>query len=354
MKEKKEISIAIKKLFSRLQVLNLQNLEISDYNRIYLQKYINNYYYYMTSYSQLLQKAIDKLKKPVIESTFIDYGGGCGLLSLLAKETGFRTVVYNDIDKSTLHGAQIISKNLDIIIDDFICGDVGELIAEINHRKVIPDVICSFDVLEHIYDLELWIKTIAGINYEFSLLFMTSANSCNPFISNRLKKLHFKSEYLGFEKNIRNNNAFLSTSSFEERKNIIRNQFSELKPEDIEFVAKKTRGLNKSNIENITGEYIKTGEITYKIRHPTNTCDPYTGSWTERLIDLRELKILINSYNLDVTISNSLYGYNNNKTVNALKYLLNILIRLTGPKNLLLSPTYTLEISRTVRVNKSN
>lgn len=344
MEEHNIINEAIEKLFSKIQVLNPRNLNISEYNKNYLIKYIDNYSFYMSLYSQLLLKALLKLNKPISESSFIDYGGGCGMLSYLAKEIGFKTVVYTDIYKISVNDTQIISKSLDIAIDYYICGDTEEFINEINHFNIKPDLICSFDVLEHIYDLEFWIKTIANIKSEFSLLFMTSANSGNPFITNRLKKLHIQSEKNGCEKNCRWKNIYLNTSFLEERGNIIRNKFPDLKNDDINLLSLNSRGLKKDDIEKVVYDYIKTGKICYKIKHPTNTCDPYTGSWTEKLIDLKQLKILIKSNNLIVDITNSFYGYSNNKILNAPKYLLNQLIRVLGPKNLFFSPVYTLEI----------
>ncbi|MDP2338738.1 MAG: methyltransferase domain-containing protein [Bacteroidota bacterium] len=346
MKADARINEAIDKLFAKIQLLNFRNLNISEYNRNYLIKYIDNYSYFMSFYAQLLQKALKKLNKPVSESTFIDYGGGCGMLSYLAKEIGFKTVVYTDIYEVSANDAQTISKSLDIAIDYFMCGDVEAFCKEINRFNLKPDLICSFDVLEHIYDLEAWIKTINQLKSEFSLLFMTSANSNNPFVSNRLKKLHLKSELKGSEKTTGWKGIDLNTSYLEERKNIIRRKFPELNDSDLNLLSIKSRGLRKDDIEKVVYEYIKTGKISYEIKHSTNTCDPYTGNWTENLIDLKELKIFIRRNNLHVVLSNSFHVYSKNKLLNAPKYLLNQLIRVLGPQNLFFSPTYTLEIQK--------
>lgn len=346
MDEHSIIGEAFEKLFSKMQMLDTKNLDISEYNKNYLLKYIENYSFYRSIYSQLLQKALIKLKKPVSESSFIDYGGGCGILSFLAKETGFKTVIYNDISEIQAADAQIISKSLHIEIDYFICADIEEFIDEINHLDIKPDLICSFDVLEHIYDLQLWIKTIGKLDSEFLLLFMTTANSCNPFIQYRLKKLHNKSENKGFENNIRLNNTFLNTSFLEERRKIISNTFPDLNNNDINLLSLRTRGLIRDDIVKIVGDYMKTGDVSYKINHPTNTCDPYTGSWTERLIDIKELENIVKSNNLRIDISSSFYGYSRNKLLNLPKYLLNQLMRISGPKNLLFSPAFTLEIQK--------
>jgi len=79
------------RLSIKLQKLDLVKLKLSEYNTAYLNKYLTDLDFYSNLYGQLLHKAIIKLKKPIKESTFIDYGGGSGFLSLFAKELGFKT-----------------------------------------------------------------------------------------------------------------------------------------------------------------------------------------------------------------------------------------------------------------------
>jgi hypothetical protein len=343
MEDKYLISNAIRSLYLKLNDLNLQNLNISDHIKEYLLKYINNYPFYMAVYSQLLQKALKKINNPVNECVFVDYGGGCGILSWLAKLVGFKTVIYNDIYKRSVTDAGILSKKLDISIDYFISGDVEDFVNQIFRHNIQPDLICSFDVLEHIYDLESWIKTIAKIQ-KFYLLFMTGANPKNPVVVHRLKKSHVKCEYHGGEKNIRYNDIYLNTSFLKQREIIISNLFPDLKNNEIDFLSKKSRGLRKDDIEKMIHEYIKNGEIRYKIDHPTNTCDPYTGQWTEKLIDLEQLKIFCENNNLLIDISNSFYCYSRKKVLNIVKFLFNQLIKILGTKNLFFSPSIILEI----------
>jgi hypothetical protein len=206
--------------------------------------------------------------------------------------------------------------------------------------------------LEHIYDIEFWIKTITQIDYDFSILSMTSANSRNPFIVYRLKKLQVKAEYEGVENNLRRVDIYSDTSLLEERRKIISNKFPDLNSGDIKMLSINTRGLIKDNIEKVVNDYIKTGEVPSKMKHPTNTCDPYTGSWTEKLIDLKQLKTYIKSKNLIVDISNSFYSYSNNKRLNLLKYLLNQLIKAVGPGILFFSPSFILEIQKSIKIVK--
>jgi hypothetical protein len=297
-------------------------------------------------------KALKKLNKPVHECTFVDYGGGCGILSFFAKESGFRTVVYNDINKKSLNDAVTISGSLGIPIDQYVPGDVDEFVSEISIRKIKPDLICSFDVVEHIYDLEYWIKAIASINAEFSMLHMTGANPANPLISRRLKRQHYISEYIGADKNITRNDTYIDRSCLEERERIIISEFPDMNKNDIKLLSKKTRGLRENDIKKVVSEFILSGNINYNLNHPTNTCDPYTGSWTERLIDLKQLRIIIESNHLTVDMSNSFYAFSGNKILNIIKHILNQLIYLSGPKSLFLSPALTLEIEKPLTLTK--
>jgi 2-polyprenyl-3-methyl-5-hydroxy-6-metoxy-1,4-benzoquinol methylase len=343
---------AAENLFSRLQRLNPDGLNISEYNKNYLRKYIDNSSFYRSVYTQLLVKALRKLDKPVHECTFVDYGGGCGILSFLAKESGFGTVVYTDINKKSLNDAVTISGSLGVPIDQFIPGDIEEFVCEISYRKIMPDLICSFDVIEHIYDLEHWFRTINGINNEYSMLLMTGANPANPFIKHRLKKLHYISEYEGTDKNITRNDIYIDRSCLEERERIIISEFPDMNKNDIKLLSKKTRGLREADIKKVVSEFILSGNIIYKINHPTNTCDPYSGSWTERLIDLKQLRSIIERNHFSVDMSNSYYAYSENKIVNIIKYILNQLIYLSGPKSLFLSPALTLEIEKQLTLTK--
>ena len=340
----KQIEVAIHNLHSKLGTLDIQNLQISDYNKEYLKKYIQNYSFYMSLYSQLLIKSLKKLNKPLAESIFVDYGGGCGMLSYLAKEVGFKSVIYNDIYEVSVNDTKTISKELAIKIDKYIHGDIDAFLHEIKATTIEPDLICSFDVLEHIYDLKNWFRSIATIKNTFSLVFMTSANAKNPYINYKLKKLQIQAEFQGMDKTIGWKASDLNSSFLEARKTIIRTKFSELKDDKIEKLSRKTRGLRKDDIEKVVKDYIKNNRIDYHIAHPTNTCDPHTGNWTENLIDLRQLKKIAQDNNFNIEITNSFYSYSKTKILNFPKQILNLILRILGPKNLFFSPTYTLEI----------
>lgn len=348
------INSSTEKLSLKLQKLNIQELNISEYNKNYLTKYKNNFGFYMSIYTQLFTKILVKLEKPVSEYTFVDYGGGCGIFSYLAKNMGFKTVVYNDLFETSVEDVKVISEKIGISVDYLICGDIDHLLQKMDSLQLEANLICSFDVLEHIYNIENWITRLSEIKNDFSLFFMTSANPGNPFINNRLKKLQVNAEFNGFNTGVGWKKTDLSTSFLEERKKIIKNKFPSLDQQQLQLLAKKTRGQRKEDILKTVESYIETTQINYKINHPTNTCDPYTGNWTEKLLDLKSLKKFIRNKNLEVAISNSFYAYSNNKILNIPKFLSNLFIKSFGKSNLFFSPTYTLEIHKTRNFKKRN
>ncbi len=344
--KQKQIAEAVNVLSIRLKTLDVTSLAISEYNQNYLKKYIFDFAFYMPLYSQLLLKAIDKLNKPVAESTFVDYGGGCGMLSFLASVIGFKTVIYTDIYQVSVDDAQGIARELGIAVDHFWCGDIDVVVEQINRNDIQPDLICSVDVLEHIYNLDEWFTTLGKVKADFSLLFMTSANSKNPYVVRRIKKMQLLAEYRGVKKTFGWKERDANGSFLAEREKIIRNEFPMLDEAVVKLLATKTRGLRKDDIEKFVKDYQISGKFGFQLKHPTNTCDPYSGNWVEHLIDLRELRQLIGRKNMSIELTNSFYAYSSNKILNVPKLLLNVLLRLFGKRCLFLSHTYTLEVQR--------
>ena len=339
------INQSIDKLSLKLGKLNLDDLNISEYNKRYLKDYSNNLSFFMPLYHGLLEKTINKLSKPIIESSFVDYGGGCGFLSFLAIELGFEKVIYNDIYQVSIDDVKVISKALNLKIDYFVSGDVSQFKSFINENKIKVDHICSFDVLEHIYDLEGWFTEINEIKKPFSLCFMTSANASNPIIHQKLKKIHYKAEYIGsnIQKGWKERDSNLPF--LEIRKNIISENVTNVSQEKISTLAKNTRGLFGADIIKHAKEQLNTNSFKDKNKHPTNTCDPLTGNWAEHIIDIYTLRKKIENKNTSVQFTNSFYSYSDNRILNIPKFIMNFLIRMFGKQNLFFSPSYTLEVS---------
>jgi 2-polyprenyl-3-methyl-5-hydroxy-6-metoxy-1,4-benzoquinol methylase len=326
----------------KLKKLSINNLSISAYNKRYLTDYVNNYQYYIFLYSQLLSKAIAKLNIPLEESTLVDYGGGCGLLSFLAKETGFKTLVYNDIYNVSVQDFPFIAEALGIQITHTVHGDASELVAYMSQHNLHPDLVCSMDVLEHIYSFEKWMQTISAIPSPVSIVFMTSANASNPFVRRKLKKIQLRDEYLGNAKTFGWKERDEVKPFLLARKEIIISFAPEINDDDANKLASTTRGLIKDDIENSVTEFFTNGYLPILPSHPTNTCDPYTGNWSENILSPKQLKSIAEKNGFEFQIEHNFYSYSHSKMLNFLKKMMNITMRLLPKNFLFISPSYTI------------
>lgn len=344
---------AAEKIFSVIKSLDIDSLPISEYNKDNLRRYKADTLFYKSVYLQLIGKALKKLTKPVNESTLADYGGGCGLLSFIAREMGFRHVIYNDIYDVSVSDAKELSVVFKSSPDVFCHGDIDVLVSEVSRLSLLPDLICSVNVLEHIYDLEAWFKSLNKLD-GFSLVFLTGSNPRNPYVAYRHKAIHRISEYRGCERNIRKGNLFLSVSCLSERERIIREGYPDLAADKAALLARKTRGLRYEAILGAAAEYIERGAISYRMDHPTNTCDPYTGNWSERLIDIKGSLKMLSDLGMEGRFTGSYYCYSGNYALNVIKSLLNILLRITGSGFLFFSPMIALEIEKRLMTQSEN
>ncbi len=338
------IDSAIESLFHKISKVDIPTIAISEYNKRYLKEYQKNFYFFMPLYKQLIQKILNKLSKPISESNFIDYGGGCGILSYLAVELGFKKVIYNDIYEVSVKDTKVIAELINCPIDYFISGDVKDVVDGINAASLQVDVISSFDVLEHIYDLENWFNEINKLSKPFIICFMTTANTTNPIINRRLKKIHYQAEYVGSKRTTDWKERDAALPFLEIRKKMISKQQPKINDQELILLAKNTRGLFGADIIESVEKQIRTKEYKQELSHPTNTCDPLTGNWAENSINLKFLKTKIQNKNTTVQYTNGYYSYSNNKFLNLPKYALNFFIKLFGKQSLFLSPNYTLEV----------
>jgi len=337
-----KIELAANSLNQKLINIDVNQLNISNYNKRYLNDYIKKLTFYLPLYAQLMAKAIENLKCSVEEAIFVDYGGGTGLLSAFAKEVGFKTVIYNDIYDVSVSDAAIILKKIGIAIDHFVCGSIETLKDFTERNNISPSILCSMDVLEHIYNVNDWYSRAMQINGSFAIVFTTSANSQNPIVSKRLKNLHNRAEYIGREKHLGWKERDLERPFLEVRRLMIYEYSQSLSKLEIDHLAKATRGQMQSDIQKSIDEYLEKGAISFTNPHSTNTCDPYTGNWAEHLINTDQLKNQLKELGFEVKFENNFYSYSKNLMVNLIKWVLNLKMALIGRRFLFISPSYTL------------
>ncbi|APU61651.1 methyltransferase domain-containing protein [Clostridium botulinum] len=282
-------------LFKKLRNIDIKSLKISDYNKRYLSEIINDAKFFLQVYSEILQSIITKINKPLDEVNFIDYGGGTGILSILAKEVGFGNVYYNDIYDVSCCDAKEIASKLGYNIKDYICGDLKQVIKYCNENKICFDCLGNFDVLEHIYNLKKFFSNIRYISENSMVLSMfTTANPYNKEIVEKLTQQHKKIEYEERVKVYGCKERDSLKAYFHIRIEIIK-QYLESKSiylddNKIKELSNVTKGKDKNDIIRILDGFLKTNNLPdNNDKFSSNTCDPYTGNWAEHLIDFEEL-----------------------------------------------------------------
>jgi len=299
----REISLAKDRLQKKLTALDLGSLGITEYNQRYLGDKLKNIGRGLDLYGYLLRLCLSNNSLPIQQSVFVDYGGGSGVLSYLAKEVGIGKVIYVDIYEGSCNDVEIISKALGLPLDHIICGDVDDLVSFVQSNSISVNSIASYDVLEHIYDVEDHFKKLAALqdNY-FRIVYASGANIKNPRTVKNLKRKQLECEHKSRQK-VRGHKERDSLHAYYDiRKEIIASYAPELGSNEIEEIARITRGLMTPDIMACVDEYRHNGYITYSNDHPTNTCDPYTGNWCEHLMEPEWLERVLKESGYSVEI----------------------------------------------------
>lgn len=335
------INNASERLLIKLKTLQLDQLEISAYYKTYLLKYINHFYYYARLYNQLFIKAFE-VDANFTNRVIIDYGGGIGFLSLLALELGAKKVYYVDINNDASKAACVLGFEIGLKANDYLVGDLDHLIKELKSKEIHPDFVCSFDVIEHIYNPKEWMNKILT-NYKTTVIVsMTSANGYNPFVNWKLKKYHQKAEYIGSSNQKIVNTRDTVLPFLATRRQIIAEFAPELSNLELDLLAKQTRGLFIDDIKEQLAIYKQKKNIHYRPKHMSNTCDPYTGNWVENIIDIKQLESDFNETQIKLEVIPTLYSPSQNSILNILKKVLNVCIEVLRKYSLYFSPGYIL------------
>ena len=329
------------RLFQKLQDLDVYSLSISEYNQKYFGGYLNTLKGTLQRYCYLLLLSINNSSVPLDKFVFLDYGAGSGILSLLAKELNIGTVIYNDIYDVSCHDATVIAACIGNKADYYIQGDIDEVIKILDVHSLECDAIASYDVIEHIYDIEYFIQALPQIVKNNGRIVMeTTANPLNPLINRNRIKIHKELEYSDRVEEFGHKQQDSLQSYLAIRKEIIRKHSSKLKEAEVNLLAKKTRGFIEKDIIDRVDKYIEIGEVPQELEHPTNTCDPYTGNWAEHLIKPKYYQNILNELNFKVIMLAGYYSYSNNLIIRSIKNILNLLISIFKQEKIALSSSY--------------
>jgi 2-polyprenyl-3-methyl-5-hydroxy-6-metoxy-1,4-benzoquinol methylase len=335
----KTINKAASALYKKLKALNRDSIDISDYN----QKYVDNH---VRVLERTLQKYAYVLAWSLASSipqdcTFIDYGGGSGILSLLAKECGVGTVIYSDIYPVSCRDAKIIGRSLQSEADYYVQGALGDVISFLRDHSLSCDTIASYDVIEHIYDIEGFFTQISEVPGVVTVVMSSGANKHHPLIRRHIMKKQREVEYTDREDVWGHKKRDCTRAYLTVRKEII-SSHEGLTEKEVEQLARVTRGMIESDIHHCVTTYVETGELPEGLDHPTNTCDPYTGNWAEHLMDPYHLKDILSEGGFKAEVLPGYYGHYNNRVKKITGNLLNVGIYMLGKYSMSAAPFFTI------------
>ncbi len=342
------------RLQDKLVGLDPGSLGISEYNQRYLGTKIHYAEATMDLYGKLISLALDKSTVPTEDFVLVDYGGGSGLISLLALEAGIGTVIYNDIYETSCNDVQILSAALGLRLKHVIPGDIQELVEKLCHESIAVNAVISNDVLEHIYDVGSHFEYLASMaDHPLRVIYATGANIKNRIYVRQAVKKQIEVEHQNREATWGHKDRDTLRAYLEVRKDLISTYAPALPSAQVDELARATRGLMKQDIEESVDEYREKGEISYRPNHPTNTCDPNTGNWCEHLMEFDWLESVVEETGFSVSILPGTYFMSGSFLKRTAKLLVNSALRILGKRLMFLAPYFIL-IAETPVVGSKN
>ena len=342
-----DLNFAAGRLFDKLRGMDVKKLAISDYNKKYFGEYLASLQSSLQMYTQILAYTLSPSHIPADKFALLDYGGGCGILSLLAKEFGVGTVIYNDIYDVSCRDAEILGEVLGIKAEHYVQGDIDDLLAYLADHGLSCDGAASHDVIEHIYDIESFLGKVPRLSNGGMIFVMASgANIRNPMIARQLSRQHVLAELQDRKEEWGHKERDSLRSYMTIRREIIREHLAGLSKtvsaDELEQLACKTRGMMRCDIIKGVDEYLETGNLPQPPSHPTNTCDPLTGNWLENLMDQSTLLDSLSKSGFKTRILCGYYGRSGNPTKSLAKRLANLCITSMMSQGIRIAPYFIL------------
>lgn len=340
-----QLDQAQERIKNKLLALDIERIQISEYTREYLRSLLFDIDETLGRFNQVISRGLRAADKPINDLTILDFGGGAGLLSLLAIESGAQKVIYNDIFEGSCKDAKQIANACGLNLDLVICGDHKDLVKSLNSMNEKVDLLLSYDVIEHVYDVPEMFEVFQTLTKTpQSMIFGSGANIRNPFYVSHVKKIQEDVEFKNRENYSGHKERDSLESYFELRKKIISNYRSDLSSDALDLLASKTRGLIKADIEDLVESYTKTNRISYEPNHPTNTCDPLTGNWCEQLFPHDALIKIASSNGQSAIISKGRYTVKKMDLRGAKRLLMNVANTALFGLGFIFAPFYILEV----------
>lgn len=299
------------KLAETLRQVDYDALDISDYSRNYIKLLLPSLDYYL----DICSRALDLLSPTIL----VDYGGGHGFMSLLAKARGIQHVIYVDYNPEAAKTVSALSRLIGFGPDTILTGDQETLKEWSDQHNIVPDALVGIDVIEHIYRLKPFFSTLYTLNPQLDMVFTTASTPYNPWVKRRLERI-MKNDELGYGDN---------PGFFDQRMNYIKGKRTDFSFGEPLLWAIATRGYTYADIDSALLSPLDDIQPPYP--YP-NTCDPATGSWTERILTLEKYQDIAAPRH--VTLLNGFYNCHQKGLKGLAARLLNRLLRLSKTRRL--------------------
>jgi 2-polyprenyl-3-methyl-5-hydroxy-6-metoxy-1,4-benzoquinol methylase len=315
----------------QLNEVDLDAISKDEYVKKYLQHLIDHGNYFVTIYSKVLEKGIANAQKKVADIQLLDYGAGVGLLGIFASYCGVKKVSINEMDPVFLAAAAKLSDHFNRKEIVFIPGSLASDFDSALWCK--PDLLVATDVIEHIYNLDDFVSCCVSMNRNMSMVFTTGSNPANAWKVSSLRKLQWRDEWEG---NPGDNEDALAGYGHEAyrsmRKKIIQSFDPSLTLKEVENLVDKTRGLIKKDIHDAVSQYVKYGHLQKTTDDSYNTCNPETGSWTERILSFEAYDLIFNKHHLSVRFESGFYNTDKKGLKKAIALFANLLLPIFGKR----------------------
>ncbi|MGB5759806.1 MAG: class I SAM-dependent methyltransferase [Acidimicrobiales bacterium] len=295
-----DINEAAGRLGSRLMELEAESLPISGLYRRILEDTQESMTIALQLFSYILTWSMRGVEKRFEDIVLIEVGGGMGMLSLLAKEVGIGTVVYNDISDVACQDARTVAKGVGLIADHYIYGDIDGLIRATGEEGLEVDAVGSYDVIEHVYSIEDYLASLADLpGPALSIAMASGANMYKPSYRNWIMPFQRQCELEGREAEADHYQRDTLRAYVDVRREMIQAVAPDLSGGELEKLVTHTRGLRQDDIELAARTYVERRIVPPLPDHPTNTCDPFTGNWQEHLMNPDDLVTLLRRSGFD-------------------------------------------------------
>jgi hypothetical protein len=339
------------RLFSLLCGLDIGPLPVSEYNKRYLSGYVRKLPYSLQKEAYVLALAVAASGTEPEDTVLVDYGGGSGTMSMLARVAGVRTVVYTDVYDVSCDDASVIASNLGLRADHYVPGDIDDVGVFLRSEGLDCNTLVSMNVIEHIHDIDHFLGAVPCLGSgRMGAALYTSANGANPARKIQLIREQLIAERRGKKKEWGHKERDCLEPFLDVRRAMVEKRLSEqgasAGPDAIDAIGSNTRGMKADGVSASVDAFLSTGTVPPGPRHATNTCDPHTGNWSEHMMDPWALAARLREGGLQAEV---LPGYYASKSaaVRTVGRPLNLLVRSLRPRlALALAPSYILLASR--------